>query len=193
MDICVDFDGTCVAHNYPAIGKDIGAIPVLKRLCNEGHHLILFTMRSEEQLTDAVQWFENNEIPLHGVNRNPLQHHWTSSPKAYGQVYIDDAAVGTPLVHPTVGRPYVDWDIIECKLEDMRVLKRQSDRPNSRTYLYRAIESNPYTTNYGEWYEWQVCNKEKYDEINTYINQGYNYQTTIVYGSNIKKERKDVS
>lgn len=30
MIFCIDFDDTCVTHEYPNIGKDIGAIPVLK-------------------------------------------------------------------------------------------------------------------------------------------------------------------
>ena len=32
MEICVDFDGTCVTHEFPKVGKDIGAVPVLKKL-----------------------------------------------------------------------------------------------------------------------------------------------------------------
>lgn len=39
MIIAVDFDGTCVTHEYPHIGKDIGAIPVLQQLTQEGHQL----------------------------------------------------------------------------------------------------------------------------------------------------------
>ena len=27
MDILIDFDGTCVAHEFPKVGKDIGAEP----------------------------------------------------------------------------------------------------------------------------------------------------------------------
>jgi len=46
MYIVVDFDGTVVTHDFPRIGKDIGSIPVLKRLAAEGHKLIVFTMRS---------------------------------------------------------------------------------------------------------------------------------------------------
>ena len=45
MYIAVDFDGTCVTHEYPKVGKDIGAAPVLKKLIKEGHQLILHTMR----------------------------------------------------------------------------------------------------------------------------------------------------
>jgi hypothetical protein len=54
-------------------------------------------------------------IPLMGVNENPSQKSWTSSPKAYAQLYIDDAALGTPLVYPESSseRPYVDWAAIE--------------------------------------------------------------------------------
>lgn len=32
MVIAVDFDGTCVTHEFPKVGKDIGAVPVLKEL-----------------------------------------------------------------------------------------------------------------------------------------------------------------
>ena len=47
MDILIDFDGTVVTHDFPAVGKDIGSVPVLKRLVDNGHRLILFTMRSD--------------------------------------------------------------------------------------------------------------------------------------------------
>lgn len=44
MIIAVDFDGTCVTHEY--VGKEIGAAEVLKELTDKGHKIILFTMRS---------------------------------------------------------------------------------------------------------------------------------------------------
>ena len=28
--IAIDFDGTVVTHEYPKVGRDIGAVPVLK-------------------------------------------------------------------------------------------------------------------------------------------------------------------
>jgi hypothetical protein len=40
MEINIDFDGTCVTHDFPNIGTDIG-IPVLKKLVANGHKLIL--------------------------------------------------------------------------------------------------------------------------------------------------------
>lgn len=71
-------------------------------------------MRSGEQLQDAVKWFEERNIPLFGIQRNPTQDSWTSSPKAYAKIYIDDAALGCPLVEGLKGeRPFVDWKTVE--------------------------------------------------------------------------------
>lgn len=140
MEICIDFDGTCVTHEFPKVGKDIGAIPVLNKIADAGHNLILFTMRSDieevtsndygihkqagEYLTDAVNWFKENNIKLYGINVNPSQTSWTKSPKAYGQLYIDDAALGCPLIYnPEISdRPFVDWTKVEEILEAIGVL-----------------------------------------------------------------------
>lgn len=113
--IGIDFDGTCVTHEYPRVGKDIGAVPVLKKLTDSGHLLILNTMRSGKELDDAAQWFIDNDIPLYGVNENPSQKSWTSSPKVYAHLYIDDAALGCPLKmdNAVSDRPFVDWDYID--------------------------------------------------------------------------------
>ncbi len=129
--IAVDFDGTCVTHDFPRVGKDIGAVPVLKELVKNGHKIILFTMRSHgdsrtqrglplnytgklletDVLDDAIQWFKDNDIPLYGINENPSQHEWTSSPKVYYNVLIDDMALGIPLKKNIFvsKSPYVDW------------------------------------------------------------------------------------
>lgn len=126
--ICVDFDGTCVTYEFPKVGKEIGAVEVLKRIIRNGHKLVLFTMRGnngdEDYLIDAVKWFEKHDIPLHGVNVNPTQHHWTNSPKAFGNLYIDDAALGCPLIHnlDIADRPFVDWEEIEFQLVKTGVL-----------------------------------------------------------------------
>lgn len=134
MEIAIDFDGTCVTHEFPNVGADIGAVPVLKKIVNAGHSLILFTMRSDNRktlrtdiekttsggnyLTDAVNWFKSNDIPLHGVQVNPSQNEWTTSPKCYAQLYIDDAALGCPLSwEPNISdRAFVDWKAVEKML-----------------------------------------------------------------------------
>jgi hypothetical protein len=117
MEINIDFDGTCVKHEYPNIGSDIGAVPVLKRLVEDGHKLILFTMRSDKEyigkdgsvttrgLQDAIDWFTKNDIPLYGIQTNPTQHNWTNSPKSYAQLMIDDSALGCPLLQEYEWRP----------------------------------------------------------------------------------------
>ena len=108
--IAVDFDGTCVTHEYPYMGSDIGAVPVLKELTDAGYRLILTTMRSGKTEKEAVKWFKDNDIPLYGVNKNPDQKSWTSSPKVYADLYIDDCALGVPLTTSASStRPYVDW------------------------------------------------------------------------------------
>ena len=133
MIIGVDFDGTVVTHEYPEVGRDIGAVPVLKKLVNQGHRIILFTMRSHtkhngrDTLNDAVSWFNKNNIPLFGVNENPTQRSWTSSPKPHCNIYIDDAALGIPTVDNPDGRPYVDWPRVEEMLKEKGILPEEKE------------------------------------------------------------------
>lgn len=129
--IAVDFDGTVVTHDFPKVGKDIGAVPVLKDLIKAGHKIILFTMRSHgnpaeqkgygqslmgrfletDVLDDAINWFKANEIELFGVNVNPTQKSWTNSPKVFAHVIIDDTACGAPVIEDDSisDKPFIDW------------------------------------------------------------------------------------
>lgn len=111
MIIAVDFDATCVDHVYPEIGKDVPyAELTLKEMVRVGHKLILWTMRSENELQQAVKWFSDRNILLYGIQVNPTQHEWTSSRKCYAELYIDDAAFGCPLIKPEgFNRKCVDW------------------------------------------------------------------------------------
>ena len=140
MIIAVDFDGTCVTHEFPYVGKEIGAAEVLKDLTDKGHKIILFTMRSHPEeinqnrtiggdiisndtLQDAIDWFKKHDIPLFGVNENPTQKDWSSSPKPYAHIYIDDAALGVPLKKDSLSeKPYVDWDIVKYHLHAKNIL-----------------------------------------------------------------------
>jgi hypothetical protein len=125
MVIAVDFDGTCVTHEFPKIGMDIGAQKVLKRLVWAGHKLILYTMRSGDSLYEAECWFKDNGIHLYGIQTNPTQKDWTTSPKCYAELYIDDAALGCPLIHPIPPseRSFVDWEEIEQMLKQKGVIE----------------------------------------------------------------------
>jgi len=141
LTIGIDFDGTCTTHDFPEIGKDIGAIPILKQLVIDGHKLILFTMRSNiesptttdtdiyttggQYLTDAVNWFKDNGIELYGIQTNPTQKQWTNSPKAYCNLYIDDAGLGIPLTTDLSisSRTFVDWIEVKKLLTASNILK----------------------------------------------------------------------
>ena len=156
MEIAIDFDGTCVTHEFPSIGKEIGAVPVLKNLVANGHRLILFTMRSDvvnptgsdnelhlesgDYLSDAVAWFERNGIPLYGIQTNPTQHTWTTSPKAYAQLFIDDTSLGCPLVNTRpIGRPYVDWLAVDSYLYVNGIVSKHAYDPSAHYRLMSQL------------------------------------------------------
>ena len=125
MIIAVDFDGTCVTHEYPFIGRSVGAEEVLHELIAAGHQLILWTMRSGEHLDAAVTWFEERSIVLFGVNSNPTQKDWSASPKAYAHMYIDDAALGIPLKYDEADkRAFVNWVAVKNMLTEQHILGR---------------------------------------------------------------------
>ena len=131
--ILVDFDGTCVKHDFPRIGDDVpGAVETLRALVREGHKIILWTVRSDlaevektpngihskggNYLSQAEKWFSDREIPLYGVNELPGQKSWSTSPKAHGEYCIDDRAVGCPLIRDPIDRHFVNWQSIRYHL-----------------------------------------------------------------------------
>jgi predicted mannosyl-3-phosphoglycerate phosphatase (HAD superfamily) len=121
--ICVDFDGTVVKHKYPEVGEPLfGAIETLKALMDNGHKLVLWTMRSGEKLQDAVKYLESNGIKLYGINENPTQKKWTQSPKAYGHLYIDDMALGAPIMRDSDGNKFLDWSKVRYELRELGYL-----------------------------------------------------------------------
>jgi len=131
MDICVDFDGTVVDHCYPGIGQPVPeAIKWLKKFQSYGARIILYTMRSDNDkdgpiLTQAVSYVRAAGITLFGINHNPDQDDWTTSPKAYADLYIDDSAVGCPLVQVKgFARPCVDWKRVGPYVEQLLLFRR---------------------------------------------------------------------
>ena len=113
--IAVDFDGTIVDHRFPEIGAAVfGALDWLRKWSKEPRiELMLWTMRSNGQdgrnyLFEAVEWCHERGVYFAHVNHAPQE--WTSSPKLFADVYIDDAAAGVPVLHPCdFKRPVVDW------------------------------------------------------------------------------------
>lgn len=133
--ICVDFDGTMVNHVYPKVGEPApGAIKWCKRFIKEGCRLILWTMRSGKDLEDAKDFFSKHNIPLWSVGVNPTQHRWTFSRKCYAHLYIDDAALGCPLIQVEEWeRPCVDWETVGPMVMEMIEDYRKSLEKNSVT------------------------------------------------------------
>ena len=119
--IGVDFDGTVVKFDYPRIGAPVPyALNTLRQLVAEGHRIVLWTVRSGKELAEAVDYMKINGIALYGVNENPDQKNWSESPKAFCHMYIDDSAVGCPLIEEdTDAPPYVDWKVVGSWLGDM--------------------------------------------------------------------------
>lgn len=97
MVIAVDFDGTIVEHEYPAIGKTkLYAFETLKQLQKQGHQLILWTYRAGEYEREAVEFCRQNGIEFYAVNKNNPDEVFddTISRKIYADIYIDDRNIG---------------------------------------------------------------------------------------------------
>lgn len=124
----LDVDGSFFLDAYPSLGEPApDAVRVCKR-CNEEDVLIcVFTMRDNEKLDEAVEAIEGEGVELYGINENPDQHTWTTSPKVHYDLLVDDKAAGCPLVHPEDGgKPYVDWNAIEDILIEKGLLSPKS-------------------------------------------------------------------
>lgn len=95
--IAVDFDGTVVDHEYPAIGKEkLFAFQTLKELEKLGARLILWTFRSGKELDEAVEYCRRNGIEFYAVNKNYPEEIFdqTMSRKINADIYIDDRNIG---------------------------------------------------------------------------------------------------
>lgn len=99
MKIAIDFDGTLVEHRYPEIGKEIPfAAATLRQLQEDGHKLILWTVREGALLDEALAWCTQRGIMFYAVNADheddtPEQNrHYSRKLKA--DLFIDDRNVG---------------------------------------------------------------------------------------------------
>ena len=99
MTIAVDFDGTIVENKYPEIGKEIPfATATLRQLINDGHKLILWSVREGEQLSQAVDWCRQRGIVFYAVNQDfagdTPENNAQYSRKLKAHLFIDDRSVG---------------------------------------------------------------------------------------------------
>ena len=99
MTIAVDFDGTIVTHKYPNIGEEIPfAVDTLKMLRQDGHKLILWSVREGKLLDAAVQWCRDRGLEFYAVNRDYPEETTDNNPyfsrKLKADMFIDDRNLG---------------------------------------------------------------------------------------------------
>ena len=99
MLIAVDFDGTIVTHKYPAIGEELPfAVETLKMLRNDGHRLILWSVRVGKLLDDAVAWCKERGLEFYAINRDYPEETTDNNPhfsrKLKVDLFIDDRNIG---------------------------------------------------------------------------------------------------
>lgn len=99
MIIAIDFDGTIVEHKYPAIGQEIPfAIETLKKLREDRHKLILWTVREGRHLEEALAYCRECGLEFYAVNRDYPEeekgqnNHFSRKLKA--DLFIDDRNLG---------------------------------------------------------------------------------------------------
>lgn len=98
MIIAVDFDGTIVEHKYPEIGNERPfATYTLRKLIEDRHRLILWTVRRGKELQEAVDWCKERGVEFYAVNRNfpeeTVETHGGYS-KINAELFIDDCNLG---------------------------------------------------------------------------------------------------
>lgn len=98
MIIAVDFDGTIVEHKYPEIGKEIPfATNTLKKLIEDRHQLILWTVRRGKELEEAVEWCRQRGVEFYAVNKSYPEEVVESGETYYkvnAELFIDDLNLG---------------------------------------------------------------------------------------------------
>ena len=90
----IDFDGTLCEKKYPDIGiKKESNIQFVKNLQDEGHQLVLWTCRKDDELQAAVDWCADEGIMFDAVNENLpeiIEKYGGDSRKIHADFYVDD-------------------------------------------------------------------------------------------------------
>ena len=128
IKIAVDFDGTIVEHEYPAIGKEkLFAFQTLKKMIERGASIILWTFRTGKELNEAVEFCRKNGVEFYAVNKNYPEEVFdkSTSRKINADIFIDDKNVGG---FPGWGEV---WQLIDMyELRELEAQKRFSAPTN---------------------------------------------------------------
>ena len=120
MIIAVDFDGTIVEHRYPDIGREKPfAIETLKKLTEEQHRLILWTVRKGKLLQEAVDFCRTRGLDFYAVNQNFPEENEPEERKLRADLWIDDRNLGGLPDWGTIYRMIRNnWTFDELKRQD---------------------------------------------------------------------------
>lgn len=131
--IAVDFDGTIVKNAYPEIGKPLlFAFDTLKKLQEEGYLLILWTYRSGNKLTEAVDFCKAQGIQFYAVNKSYPEEVYSESisRKINADLFIDDRNIGGLL----------GWGEIHQMLFKTTTATSQKKKPKSKSNFFSKLE-----------------------------------------------------
>jgi hypothetical protein len=120
IKIAVDFDGTIVDHEYPAIGKEkLFAFRTLFELEKRGARLILWTFRAGKELDEAVEFCRMNGIEFYAINKNYPEEIFTEeiSRKINADIFIDDKNIGGFPGWSEIWQMLNPWDLQEKAAE----------------------------------------------------------------------------
>lgn len=97
MIYAVDFDGTLCVERYPEIGEArTHRIQKIIDLRKQGHKVILWTCRTDQQLVEAVEWCRERGLVFDAVNDTlpEIKKVWGGNTrKIYCDYYIDDKSL----------------------------------------------------------------------------------------------------
>lgn len=120
MTIAVDFDGTIVEHAYPKIGKEMPfATETLRQLIQDRHKLVLWTVREDALLQEAIDWCKERGVEFYAINRDypeeerEKNNHFSRKLKV--DLWIDDRNIGGLPDWGTIYRmikEHLTWDDI---------------------------------------------------------------------------------
>lgn len=98
MIIAMDFDGILCENKFPEIGPpNYNMVSFARELIDKGHEVILWTSRTGEELTAAVDWCGDRGLHFCAVNDNApsnvreyKKRYPMGTRKVYADIYIDD-------------------------------------------------------------------------------------------------------
>lgn len=107
----MDFDGILCRNAFPEIGKpNYEVISCIRQLIDQGHEVVLWTVRNGEELTAAVDWCGDYGLHFCAVNepapsnaREYKDKYPTPSRKIYADIYIDDHNIEFVMSNPMMG------------------------------------------------------------------------------------------